>query len=51
LERLETAGLDEIIETDTREVIRDKNFAGVLSVAELLAKELKKPNEVHSLPW
>lgn len=51
LERLETAGLDKIIETDTREVIRDKNFVGVLSVAELLAKELKKPNEVHSLPW
>ena len=51
LKRLKTAGLDEIIETDTREVIRDKNFVGVLSVAELLAKELKKLNEVHSLPW
>ncbi len=51
LKRLKTAGLDEIIETDTREVIRDKNFVEVLSVAELLAKELKKLNEVHSLPW
>ena len=51
LERLKTAGLDEIIETDTREVIQGGDFAGVLSVAELLAKELKKPNEVRSLPW
>ena len=51
LEHLGTAGLDGLVETDTREVIQDKNFAGVLSVAELLAKELKKPNEVHSLPW
>jgi len=51
LKRLKTASLDGLVETDTREVIRDKNFVEVLSVAELLAKELKKPNEVHSLPW
>ena len=51
LERLKTAGLDGLVETDTREVIRGGEFAEVLSVAELLAKELKKPNEVHSLPW
>ena len=41
LKRLKTAGLDGLVETDTREVIRDKNFVGVLSVAELLAKKLK----------
>lgn len=41
LERLETARVDKLVETDTREVIRDEKFVRILSVAELLAKELK----------
>ena len=41
LEHLKTAEIDKLVETDTREVIQDKNFVGVLSVAELLAEKLK----------
>lgn len=51
LERLETARVDKLVETDTREVIRDEKFVRILSVAELLAKELKNPNEVRQLHW
>jgi len=46
LERLETAGLDGLVETDTRNVTRDKNFVEVLSVAELLAKKLKSLDKI-----
>ena len=41
LKRLKTAGLNGLLETDTREVIRDDDFVKVLSVAELLAEELQ----------
>lgn len=41
LERLKTAGIDKLTETDTREVIQDKNFVKVLSVAELLAGKIR----------
>lgn len=46
LERLKTAGLDKLVETDTREVIRSEGFVKVLSVAELLAERLKGLNKV-----
>ena len=41
LERLKKAEVDKLVETDTREVIREREFAEVLSVAELLAEKLK----------
>ena len=41
LEHLKTAGIDKLVETDTRNVIRDGNFVEVLSVAKLLAEKLK----------
>ena len=46
LERLKTAGLDGLVETDTREIIREGDFAEVLSVAELLAKKLKSLDKI-----
>lgn len=49
LERLKTAGLDKIVETDTREVFQDEKFAEVLSVAELLTDGIKNSNIACSL--
>ena len=46
LEHLKTAGLDGLVETDTRNVTRDKNFVEVLSVAELLAEKLKNLDKI-----
>ena len=46
LKRLKTASLDGLVETDTREIIREGDFAEVLSVAELLAKKLKSLDKI-----
>ena len=46
LERLGTAGVDKLVETDTRKVISDRDFAEVLSVAELLAEKLKNLDKI-----
>jgi len=46
LKRLKTAGLDGLVETDTRNVTRDENLVEVLSVAELLAKKLKSLDKI-----
>ncbi len=42
LERLKTAELDKLVETDTRKIIQDGKFTEIFSVAELLTEELKK---------
>lgn len=41
LERLKTAGLDGLVETDTREVTQDGKFTEIFSVAELLTEKLR----------
>ena len=46
LEHLKTAGLDGLVETDTRNVTRDENFVEVLSVAELLTEKLRNLDKV-----
>ena len=48
LERLGTAGLDGLVETDTREVIQDGKFTEILSVAELLAEGIRNSNKSQS---
>ena len=48
LEHLKTAGLDGLVETDTREIIREGDFAEVLSVAELLAEGIRNSNKSQS---
>ena len=51
LERLKTAGLDGLVETDTREVIQRGNFVEVLSTARLLAEGVRNPSKVRPLPY
>ena len=41
LERLGTAGIDKLVETDTRAIVRNRDFAEVLSVAELLTEGVR----------
>lgn len=45
LERLQTAGVDKLVETDTRDITPDKDFAEVLSIAELFNNGLRNPNK------
>ena len=46
LECLETAGVSKLVETDTREIARNRDFVEVLSVAELLAGKLRNLDKI-----